>query len=60
MTIEEEIFKRTKVDFDKLLRYGFKMDKSLYKYSKNIIDNSFRIDVEIDKNGIVSGKRKIW
>ncbi len=56
MTIEEEIFKRTKVDFDKLLRYGFKMDKSLYKYSKNIIDNSFRIDVEIDKNGIVSGK----
>ena len=55
MTIEEEIFKKTKVDLNKILKYGFKKEKSLYKYSKNIMNDSFRIDIEID-NGKVKGK----
>ena len=56
MTIEEELFKKTKINFNKLFEYGFKKDKFLYKYSKNIMDNNFRIDVEIDENGLVKGK----
>ena len=56
MTIEEEIFKKTKIDFDKLLKYGFKKENSLYKYSKNIRNNSFRIEIEINSKGIVKGK----
>ena len=55
MTIEEELFRRTKVDFDKISKYGFKKDKSLYKYSQNIMDNNFRVNVEINEDGIVKG-----
>ena len=56
MTIEEELFRKTKIDFDKISKYGFKKDKSLYKYSKNIMNNTFRVDIEINNNGIVKGK----
>ena len=34
MTIEEEIFQNTKVDFAKLIAYGFQKDKSIYRYSQ--------------------------
>ena len=56
MTIEEELFRKTKVDFDKIIEYGFRKDKSLYKYSKNIMNNTFRVDIEINLEGIVKGK----
>ena len=56
MTIEEELFKKTKINFEKISEYGFKKDKALYKYSKNIMNNTFRVDIEIDNEGIVKGK----
>ena len=56
MTIEEEVFRKTKADFGKISKYGFKQNKSLYKYSKNIMNNTFRVDIEIDNNGKVKGK----
>ena len=56
MTIEEELFRKTKIDFDKIFEYGFKKDKSLYKYSKNIMNNTFRVNIEINNDGIVKGK----
>ncbi len=56
MTIEEELFKKAKVDFDKVSKYGFKKQKSLYKYSKNIMNDTFRVDVEINDDGRVKGK----
>ena len=56
MTIEEELFRKTKINFDKIIEHGFKKDKSLYKYSKNIMENNFRVDIEIDNAGIVKGK----
>ena len=56
MTIEEELFKKTKINFDKVSEYGFKKDKSLYRYSKNIMNNTFRVDIEINNDGIVKGK----
>ena len=56
MSIEEELFKETKIDFDKLLKYGFKKDKSLYKFSKNIMNNAFKVVIEINCNGIINGK----
>lgn len=56
MPIEEELFRRTKIDFDKISEYGFKKEKTLYKYSKNIMNNAFRVDIEIDNDGIVKGK----
>ena len=54
MTIEEGLFRKTKADFDKISKYGFKKDKFLYKYSKNIMNNTFRVDIEIDEEGILS------
>ncbi len=56
MTIEEELFAKTKIDLKKISKYGFKKEKSLYKYSKNIMNNTFRVDVEINENGIVKAK----
>ncbi len=56
MTIEEELFRKTKIDFVKISEYGFKKDKSLYKYSKNIMNDNFKVDIEINKAGIVKGK----
>ena len=56
MTIEEELFRRTKIDFAKISKYGFKKDKYSYKYSKNIMNNNFRVDIEINEDGIVKGK----
>ena len=56
MTIEEEIFKKANIHFDKLLSHGFKKEEDGYFYSKNILDNSFRVDIEIKNDGSVHGK----
>ncbi len=56
MTIEEELFKKCKFDFKKAIKYGFKKENSLYQYSKNIMNNAFRVEVEINDLGIVKGR----
>jgi len=56
MTIEEELFRKTKIDFDKIVKYGFKKEKTLYKYSRNIMNDTFRVDIEIDNGEIIKGK----
>ncbi len=55
MKIENEIFKRSYVNFDKLINYGFIKVDNFYKYSK-IFMESFRADIIIDEKGNVSGK----
>ncbi len=56
MTIEEEIFRKTKIDFNKISKYGFQKDKNLYKYTKNIMNDTFKVEIEVDNAGIVNGK----
>ena len=56
MTIEEELFRKTKINLEKISKYGFKKHNFLYKYSKKIMNNTFRVDIEINNNGIVKGK----
>ena len=56
MSIENEVFKRTNVDFKKLEKYGFKKEKDNYIYEKKFLNNDFKAIVTIDDNGIVSGK----
>ena len=56
MTIEEEIFKKSVIVFEKLIKYGFKKEKDGYYYKKNIMNNTFEVIVKIDFDGIVSGK----
>ncbi len=56
MNFEKEIFKRAIVDFPKLEKYGFKKIDDKFIFNKKIIDDTFRVDVYIDKNGNVEGK----
>ncbi|MBQ9024579.1 MAG: MmcQ/YjbR family DNA-binding protein [Bacilli bacterium] len=54
MSIEEKIFSKTKVDFDLLLKYGFKKEKDNYIYSKQI--DNFNVQITVNNEGIVIGK----
>ena len=56
MNIENEIFKRTNVDFKKLEKYGFKKEKNDYLYEKKFLDNDFKAIVIVNDKGVVSGK----
>ncbi len=56
MNIEQEIFKKCTINFEKLIPYGFKKEEDKYTLSKNILDNSFRVNIEVSENGNISGK----
>ena len=56
MNIENEIFKRTNVDIDKLKKYGFKKEQNNYIYEKNFLNDDFKAIITIDNLGNVSGK----
>ena len=47
MDIVNEIFKKTKADFSKLLAYGFNKNEKYYSYSRILNDNKFRLDLVI-------------
>ena len=55
MNIEYNIFKRGKIDFDKLLDYGFVPDKYGYFYSKKFMKN-FQAQIFVDLKGNIRGK----
>lgn len=55
MEIEQELFQRSRIDFDKLLPYGFKLEGKDYLYSKEIMNHMFRVDVRIAEDGQVQG-----
>ena len=56
MSIEKDLFLRSHVDFKKLKKYGFRKEKDYYSYQKKILNDSFLVDIHIDKDGKVSGK----
>ena len=47
MSIEEEIFKKSIIDYSKLIDYGFIKKNNYYLYSKYIINNTFKIIINI-------------
>lgn len=55
VNIESEIFKRGKIDFDKLLAYGFVRDNHGYHYSKKFMKN-FQAQIFVDLKGNIQGK----
>lgn len=56
MNIENEIFKKAKVNKNKLLQFGFIKENDLYRYSKKFMNNSFRADIYVDAYGKVEGR----
>jgi len=55
MTVEEEVFKRRDINFNKLIDYGFILENDVYKLSKDFMDG-FNAILTIDKEGKVTGK----
>lgn len=55
MTIENEIFKKASVDFDRVKKYGFKKAGGLWEIEKTFMEGAFRCTVKIDDNGRVFG-----
>ena len=55
LNIENEIFKRTICDFNKLQEYGFIFNKD-YIFEKTILNNKFKAIVTITKSGKATGK----
>ncbi|MBR4262746.1 MAG: MmcQ/YjbR family DNA-binding protein [Bacilli bacterium] len=56
MNIENEVFKRTSVNFKQLEKYGFKKEKNIYIFEKKFLNNEFKAIINIDDKGLVSGK----
>ena len=56
MNIENEVFKRTNVNFKELEKYGFKKNKDNYVFEKQFLNNDFKAIITIDNKGIISGK----
>lgn len=50
MTIEENIFKRSIIEEDKLIKYGFKKEKDKYVYEKKFMD--FKTIITVENNNI--------
>lgn len=56
MQIEEEIFKRSYPDFQKLINYGFIKKENFYIYTENFFEDLFQLKVIIDYDGKVTAK----
>ena len=56
MNIEYDVFKRSNIDFNKLIEYGFTFDKNNYTYSKDILDGNFLVQLNITKSNKITGK----
>ena len=48
LNIENEIFKRTNINFKQLEKYGFKKEKSNYTFEKKFFNNDFKAIIVID------------
>ena len=56
MSIEDEVFKKYRLKESNLISYGFIKENDIYKYSKNFMNNNFRAEIFINKEGKVVGK----
>lgn len=50
--MEKNVFENKKVNYKKLIDYGFKKDKNTYEYSCVIADNLFKFDISINRDEI--------
>ncbi len=56
LNIENEVFKRTTVNFNNLEKYGFQKENDTYKFEKIFLNNEFKTIISIDGKGLVSSK----
>lgn len=53
--IENEIFKKTKINLNKLESFGFKKQNNIYTYTQ-IINENFKVEITIENEEKISGK----
>lgn len=56
MSIENEIFKKSSVIFDKLEDFGFSLKGDNYCFETLFMSDSFKAIIKIDKNGMLTGE----
>lgn len=54
MNIEEEIFKKSKINYSNLINYGFIKNQDIYTYQTNILNDTMKCLITI-KDNVVSG-----
>ena len=54
MSIEDEIFRKGKVDYQKLIDYGFKKIADYYVYETNFLDDTMKAIITV-KDNLISG-----
>ena len=54
--IENEIFKRGSINFNKIIEYIFKKIKNNYIYEKKFLDDNFKAVITINNSGEINGK----
>lgn len=54
--LEDEIFLDASYDKKKLLEYGFQEEKDRFCYQTNLYHDEFRVEIEVFKDGKVTGK----
>ncbi len=52
MHIEEKIFQKTKIDYDKLLKYGFIKKGKIYTYTRKMENKDFEVVINIKDNKV--------
>lgn len=56
MNIVNDVFKKSIINYDKLIKYGFIIKDKYYYFERVFYNNTFKAIIIIDKNGNVSGK----
>ena len=56
MNIEDEVFKRSSIIFNRLEKYGFIKNNNNYVLEKQFLNDEFKAIITIDSNGKVDGK----
>ena len=46
--------KNMDIDYNKLLEYGFEKSESVYIYEKNIMDDKFKVIIEVENKSVIS------
>lgn len=52
MTIEEKIFNKSKPNYSKLIKYGFKKNNDFYIYNKNFFNDEFMVEIIIKDKSV--------
>lgn len=56
MNFEEKFFSRYEINFEKLEKFGFTFKNNAYYFEKMILDDTFKVVIQIDRQSKIHGK----